>query len=342
MALKISTKTKIYIMCPANFATGGPEALHQLGKELVVQGFDAYMYYLNFDYTQYESPIHDNYKKYEVPYTERVENKEDNILIFPETYCTYLWQKDYKNIQKVIWWLSVTNFLISLKNVETQYKRIKNYFIKRLYKNYPIPTLKKVKKTNAIHIARSYYSIDYLTKNGFVVTGQLSDYMHDRFLSGADFKAEKTNTIIYNPVKNDEFLKSIELQVPEYQWIPIHKGYTPDEVLQLMIRAKVYIDFGYHPGKEKMPREACLSDCCLIIGKDGSAKFKEDMPINDTYHFEKSENLQPLIVDKIKDCIINYDKNIKDFAVYKQVLLLEKKMFKESVRNLFTSNISTT
>ncbi len=41
-----------------------------------------------------------------------------------------------------------------------------------------------------------------------------------------------------------------------------------------MRKAKLYIDFGYHPGKERMPREACLLDCCLIIGKDGSAKYK--------------------------------------------------------------------
>lgn len=335
MALKINSKTKIYILCPANFATGGPEALHQLGKELVEQGFNAFMYYLNFDYTQYESPVHDNYKNYEVPYTERVDNKEDNILIFPETYCIYLWQKEYKNLQKIIWWLSVTNFHISLENIKKHYYHKKYYFLKRFFKNYPIPTLKKVKKTKAIHIAHSYYSIDYLTKNGFVVTGQLSDYMHDRFLTGADFTAEKTNTIIYNPIKNDEFLKSIELQVPEFQWIPIHKGYTPDEVLQLMIQAKVYIDFGYHPGKEKMPREACLSDCCLIIGKDGSAKFKEDMPINEAYHFDKSENSKSKIVHKIRDCMVYYNENINDFSAYKKVLLNEKIVFKESVSKLF-------
>jgi len=335
MALKISSKTKIYIMCPANFATGGPEALHQLGKELVEQGFDAMMYYLNFDYTQYDSPIHDNYKNYEVPYTEHVDNKENNILIFPETFCTYLWQKEYKNTQKVIWWLSVINFHKSLDNIKKHYKHQKYYFFKRLYKNYPIPTLKKVKKTNALHIAHSYFSIDFLKSNGFEVTAQISDYMHDRFLTGADFTSKKTNTIIYNPVKNDEFLKDIELQVTEYQWIPIHKGYTPNEVLQLMIQAKVYIDFGYHPGKEKMPREACLSDCCLIIGKDGSAKFKEDMPINDAYHFEKSENSKSKIVEKIRECMVDYEKNIKDFADYKQALLNEKIVLKESVSKLF-------
>jgi hypothetical protein len=36
----------------------------------------------------------------------------------------------------------------------------------------------------------------------------------------------------------------------------------------------------------------------------------------------------------------NYDANIKDFAEYKHLLLFEKKMFQEAVRNLFTSNNS--
>ena len=103
-----------------------------------------------------------------------------------------------------------------------------------------------------------------------------------------------------------------------------------------MRKAKLYIDFGYHPGKERMPREACLLDCCLIIGKDGSAKYKEDMPIKDEYHFDKNEKLYPKIIAKVIDCIKNYPINILNFRPYKEVLLKEKIDFKKAVKKVFS------
>ena len=109
----------------------------------------------------------------------------------------------------------------------------------------------------------------------------------------------------------------------------------PEEVPGMMKKAKVYIDFGYHPGKERMPRESCLMDCCLIIGKNGSAKFKEDMPILEEYHFDiKDKNIDAIAL-KIKDCLINYDDNIKNFYDYKKVLLNEKETFSNDVKSVF-------
>ena len=38
--LKIKNNSKIYVACPSNVATGGPELLHQLVHELVNLGFE--------------------------------------------------------------------------------------------------------------------------------------------------------------------------------------------------------------------------------------------------------------------------------------------------------------
>ncbi|MGC8677911.1 MAG: hypothetical protein ACP5UF_06840 [Hydrogenobaculum sp.] len=44
--IEIFPETKIYIACPANFATGGPELLHQLGYHLINDlNIEAFMYY---------------------------------------------------------------------------------------------------------------------------------------------------------------------------------------------------------------------------------------------------------------------------------------------------------
>lgn len=42
---------------------------------------------------------------------------------------------------------------------------------------------------------------------------------------------------------------------------------TRDEVIRELQRAKVYIDFGNHPGKDRIPREAAILGCCAIVGK---------------------------------------------------------------------------
>ncbi len=67
-------------------------------------------------------------------------------------------------------------------------------------------------------------------------------------------KQIKEDIIIYNPTKNDEFLGEIMSQTPKLTWKPLEKM-TPQQVAGWMNRAKLYIDFGYHPGKERMPRE---------------------------------------------------------------------------------------
>ncbi len=72
---------KIYIFCPSGYASGGPEALHQLGHQLNLLGFNAYMYY--FLDPAGNDVIHENYKKYNVPQATVIENKPEHLMILP-------------------------------------------------------------------------------------------------------------------------------------------------------------------------------------------------------------------------------------------------------------------
>ena len=40
------------------------------------------------------------------------DDKKENVLIFPELNYTIAISKQFKNIQKVLWWMSFDNFLI--------------------------------------------------------------------------------------------------------------------------------------------------------------------------------------------------------------------------------------
>ena len=77
-------KKKIYILAPANTATGGPEALHQLASSLKKYfKFSVIMHYIP---RSKSSPVHSDYKHYKINYTYSIEDNKNNILIIPEYY----------------------------------------------------------------------------------------------------------------------------------------------------------------------------------------------------------------------------------------------------------------
>lgn len=331
-----SAKNSIYyIICPANFATGGPEALHQLGCELKNQGKTVEMVYLDIEFNIIvEDAVHKSYIKYSVPTAQKIVNSSKHILILPETYCQLIWDKRFSKLKKVVWWLSVTNFHIILENMIELKKVQKKSFLDKLLRKDKFPTLENVRSSGSLHMAHSYFSVDFLKKNGIKVIGQISDYMNESFLEGEDYTDRKEDIAIYNPTKNGEFLEKIMAREKHLQWIPI-QNMSPEQVAEMMKRAKLYIDFGYHPGKERMPREGCLMDCCLIIGKKGSASFSEDMPIPDRYRFDFEDHLIPEILQLIQDIKENYAAHHLNMLPYKKVLLKEKQKFSEDVARVF-------
>jgi hypothetical protein len=144
----------------------------------------------------------------------------------------------------------------------------------------------------------------------------------------------KKTSLIYNPRKNDDFLQEIISLTPDLNWVAL-TGMTQQQVADWMSQAKLYVDFGYHPGKERMPREAGIMRCCMIIGKTGSAAYQQDMPIAEKYRFDKNQNNIPLIIERIKDCLINYDKAINDFKPYRQAIYHEKEKFIDDIQTVF-------
>jgi hypothetical protein len=325
--------TNIYIFCPAGYATGGPEALHQLGARLTALGFNALMYY----YTTPDSVdvVHKNYEKYSVPIAKTIENNAQNIIILPETHLGAIFDKGLKSVRKVIWWLSVVNYHITQKNLIESLKRERYFRLKNYLGKYPTAPFSRLKQRHDVqHLSHSYYSQVHLLENGIKPIGRISDYMNSAFFDLVDESAPKENLIIYNPVKNDAFLDEIIGLTPNLNWVPI-KGMTPAQVAGLMNKAKLYVDFGFHPGKERMPREACIMRCCMIIGKNGSAAYTEDMPIPEQYRFDKNTDLIPQIIQSVNECLDNYNKVIADFAPYRQALYQEEMQFEADMGKVF-------
>ena len=106
-------------------------------------------------------------------------------------------------------------------------------------------------------------------------------------------------------------------------------------MLHLMQISKVYIDFGNHPGKDRIPREAAICGCCIITGKRGSANNKIDIAIKDKYKFEDRLSSIDQIHSLICDCMDNFDICQSDFKNYREIILKEEAIFKENVLKIF-------
>lgn len=326
----------IYVLCPANVKTGGTELLHQLVKELNNIGKNAYITYLEIPE---DGPVmNEAFSCYADGYRtkEDIEDCAENILVVPEIYCTFMEQ--YHAIRKYIWWLSVDNYLVH--NSFADRKRLCG--IKSALKAKLLGKLwdkTKLIRSADVHMCQSQYAIEYVKRIGVSAERivYLSDYVNDVYLKHYESqkKLKKEDVILYNPKKGAAFTKKLIATAPELNWVPLIHMST-QEVQRRMQTSKVYIDFGNHPGKDRIPREAAVSGCIVITGKRGAAKYYEDVRIPENYKFDEKTAAVSEITQKIKDCLTNYEILGQEFEEYRAYILGEKKEFARDVKRVFT------
>lgn len=351
--IKISKESYVYVMCPAAYATGGPELLHQFAFSLRNKGVNAYMYYIPNDI---DNPVHNAYEKYDVPFVREIKDDPENLLVTSEIYDHMKLAYQFKNIRKCLWWLSVDNFFISREMSSFPKKMFINtlrvvdmfgaYLFDRHFYDLPKHIMgryaniscneDKYLKCYMYHFYQSEYARETLLKIGLAENNiyALSDYLNDEFVaSSIDAIFNKENIVLYYPRKGIVFTsKIVRKSSNEINYIPI-QGFTRSQMVELLQKAKVYIDFGNHQGKDRIPREAAISKCCIITGRRGSAGNNIDVAIPDEYKFE--ENSVEDIINKIKECLSDYDEKIDDFQLYRDRIANEKKVFLEQIDNLF-------
>lgn len=317
-------KKKILIHCPADSTTGGPEALHQFCSEAQKYLKCEMCYYLD---NNAEVP-----KKFDIYKISKSNffDDENTLHVIPEISTKYFINKISRG-KIIIYWLSVDNFF-NLKD-RTKIKNLFYYFLSLFTHRKPMIFLK-----NYIHISQSKYSNSLLKKNNFKFS-YVGDYIRDECYD-LNFKKEKKNFILYNPKKGmDKLLPVIEKLKNQYKFIPL-ENLSSIKLKNMLQISKIYIDFGRMPGKDRIPREAVLNDCCLIIGKRGAGLNKEDFSIDEKFKINLnssnySEKTQKLLIDIMQ----NYYQNLDKFKIYKTKTLNEKLIFKTSVKNFIENEI---
>ncbi len=318
--MKIDKKNSIiYIACPGNFATGGPYLLHQLAYKLIHLGYNAKMFYLSVSID--EDPVHEFYKGMKIPYSFEIDNNLSNLLITPESFANLVLK--YKDIQTVIWWLSVDNFFETNKKPSFSVKRFLGLKEKRYQYNFQ-------KEPKHFHWVQSFYAEHFLKSKDISDIKHLSDYLNDIFIDEVkNIKFDSTNkenSIAYNPKKGYEITKILIEKTPHLKWVAI-ENMTPTEVKELLLKSKIYIDFGHHPGKDRIPREAAICGCIVITNTRGSASFFEDVSIPNNYKIDYSPEKEQEIIKLLETSLFDYDEKSKEFEFYKTKIINEETKF---------------
>lgn len=316
---------RIFIYCPAGYVSGGPEALHQLAHKAGEMGLDASIVY----YPEGQAhPIPEPYVTYNVKVASRAIDAVDTVVVVPEVATGMLWR--FRKASRVIWWLSIDNYYNRRKK-----RGLKKRLMDRLkgvwdfdFRRYP----------RLYHAAQSVYAQEFLQRKGVSDVFMLTDYLRKEYIDHAlhALGNHRSNVIAYNPLKGFEFTRRlIETATCDARWTPI-KGMTPSEVRELLSGARAYIDFGTHPGRDRLPREAAISGCCVVTGRQGSAGNPMDVPVPEKYKFdEKDASVFSKVDDMLADILDNYQDHVGEFEGYRKQIVDQEKVFEDEISAIF-------
>ena len=321
---------KILIVCPAGAVTGGPEALHQLAAHMNDLGLPAFMCYLPFNQTAIAPQPYERYNTQSALY----EDIRGNLILFPEVYPMLALK--VQHAQAGLWWLSLENFL-ERRYIWSLHDKFR-YLKRCLQRRRPWGGAKKLK--NLLHFSQTEHSSHYLRSCG-IEPIPLIDSINEFFLSGCflDRIDHKKNSILYNPTKGWNVTQRLIKAYPNWQFYPI-KGLYLEQLSRKLYNAKLYIDFGHHPGRDRMPREAAMHGCCLITGRLGSAGNDVDLPIPPQYKIDSnSVNFIEKFGLLAADIFQNFPNHYLAFNLYRDWLRDEPRIFKEQIKEYFFDDI---
>lgn len=327
----------VYILSHKIF-TGGPESLHQFGSALRKKGIDVRMIYTNPDLK-----LPDRLATYNVPsvkdITEIVDDSK-NVFVVPEDCIHYF--NHFQNIRKCIWWLSLHHYLTKLSRdylIQHAMPHLPKffYFLPRLYLRLkhgtpldyyiPQPDDGIYHLYNCEYVRQYLDSCQVLPSNTCYLCGPIEQVYYSQ-----NPNVEKEDIVLYNPKKGFKFTKKIlsKLDDVNISTIPI-QNMTASEIKMAMDRSKVYIDFGFFPGPERIPREAVISNCLLLTSRTGAAANNIDVPIPSEFKIDAVTSNVDVIVDKIRFMLVNYDDLVSDFSTYRLKVRCQESLFEDGI-----------
>lgn len=295
--------TDVFVICPC-FKTGGPEALHQLAFSSSEVGFNAVLVYTGDCTNLYV----DDYPSLKIGKMADIIDSSKSAIIIPEVFDPIHYRNTYPKSKIIVWWLSY---------------------------NHGRSQIPKFRGINAVlspvaHAFQSYYAEDMVRKDlQLKTTYFLFDFTRSSYVNFIPPKDQKKlPVVLYNPAK-DKVTPRVASQL-NITSVAL-TGMNLSALIENGSRSSVYVDYGSHPGKDRFPREMAMLGCVIVTNQEGSARYYEDVPIDEKVVTEAE--LSELLTSILKDPTSYYIKQ----QSYRDIIKNEKHEFKEQIKKLFIS-----
>ncbi len=324
---------RFVILVPAGVRTGGPEACHQLCDTLLAQGFDASIWFLDeADLRNLQQRLQrgpslaatgcevgsknatiPEYAHYRVSEFTRFQSGEMVTFVIPELFVWAL--PAFIGLPVLVWWLSVDNAFGALSMINLNFLRT--------------PLVR--------HAAQCEYVSAFTASLGLCAS-PLSDYTvipegHRIPL------VERPRRVAFNAGKKNIFDmnhlgQQLQATCPGVELIPL-VNMAREQVFELFGAARLYVDLGNFPGKDRMAREALALGANVVIASAGAGSSGIDHPWPECYRLDphRTEALAALIGHMVN----HPDVHVPLFDKARENIRGERSVFQEQVLALFST-----
>lgn len=305
---------RVLVVCPGGWTSGGPEALHQLVNALVDVDIDASIVYVPASVTP------ERYAIYRAPVATLPNDAPENVVVVPET-MTYI-LRHFPRSQHAIWWLSVDNYYVTRRH---------DLLRRPLLRHWTVRT-----KLDLHHLAQSAYARMHLIQRGVGPAAMLTDYLNRKYIERVESLRSRRDLVAYNPAKGLGFTREVIRRASHsLQWQAL-AGMSVEDVARTLRHAKLYVDFGHHPGRDRLPREAAVMGACVVTSRDGSAAHYEDVPIGEGFKIDiHAPGASDRAAELVRRIVADYESQYRAFDTYRQIITKQEEVFRREVAQTF-------
>jgi hypothetical protein len=322
----------IYILCP-RVRTGGPECLHQLCDECNAQGMEAYLVYIEYGMLPPGGPplYADTYDHLlfapGVPDVPNAPNARGLTVVVPEIFSPATIQAlvpggagEGRRHRLIWWWLSWDHGAETVRAFQTGRFPAAQGRIEHAFQSRYAQTM----AAGALGVT-GWHLPCYMTQRGFDGAPRESQATQ---ATQATHRLDRLDAVVYNATKDKTTPRVCERLGVRAIGL---KDMTREEVVRHLSTCKLYVDFGGHPGRDRMPCEAALLGCVVVTNTAGSAGNEEDMPIAEKC--EDEAQLEALLPRALAD----YERLHAGQAAYRRAIRAEHARMRRAVRDIFSA-----
>lgn len=315
----------IYILSPIA-QTGGIEAIFQLSHKLYKIGHTCKIFPMRgkIDINDSNTLISEEknkyphlYDKYKSEWSSHIHLEKEDYLIIPEVYIKMASNFRKLDCKKFIWWLSVDNAFAGFDKDWQKHP----FFADGTHYSFG-------------HLYQSQYALNFLEGVGACDIFELKCYIGEEFIKSSIIQNERDDIILYNPKKDSVYWEILRDQCKGMQFTPL-QGMTREKMIETIQSSKIYIDFGSHPGMDRIPRETALNGTVVLTGKRGAANNSVDIPIPDFFKFDTRSIYNGHCAEMLMAILKSHKKYLSMQDYYRRSIRMQERAFENAVFSLW-------